>query len=284
MTVRWSLALIVLAGCDQLFDLRTVDENAPTGDGGGGSGTVDARCPAIGKGPPVYRTALNEVLARNCITYTVSTEANRAIAFCNDAPSGISEGPIDGALSLASIAVSPAGDTIERPALAPEGDVMYVKQRTGNTLASRITSYVRSGSQWVFEQELASEPTELYVGAPSAGPERRIMISINRFDANYRELAEVGGTWIEVRSGNWSDIVPDLYLGISPHLSVDGLRLTFIADQGAYYADRASLDMPFGRAVPIAAITKSYDVFLTPDCGRAYHSAAGSVVYRTLVQ
>jgi hypothetical protein len=272
--------MFALCGCDQLFNLRNISND--TGDAGI---PFDPMCPAPGEGPPIFADELHEVLSRDCRTYTTSAQTGRALAYCNEGLGGIEEGPIDGALSPATIIATPAGEYLTLPSLAPEGDLLYVKQQPPQGLMYRVAEYRRTGSQWELEQEIASGTAELLVGVPSAAPNRRIMMSDSSVPAGgYREFSRDSGSWVEVRTGLWSEIAPGTFSGRSPSLSVDGLRLTFVSDRTPYYADRPSLDMPFGPAVAIKSLGSVNDLFVSPNCERAYYNAAGSVLFRYLQQ
>jgi hypothetical protein len=281
MRPLWLLAL--LGGCHDLFNLELVE----IGDGSGGDPDrpIDPQCPAIGDGPPVFRTEPRIAIGRLCLDYTTSHAANLATAVCNDGTSPVVEqGPIDSALAPAQVVVEPGDETIVEAWLAPEGDVLVARQRVypENPSVHRIATYELDGATWRFRNQIAAQSTFVTAGVPSAGPERRVLVN-QVSPPLIRELVERAGAWEEVRQIPWTDLLPN-GSGGSTHLSSDGLRMTFEAFLKVHYAVRPSVDAPFNVPVAIAGIDAPRDPFIAENCERIYYVAGGTVQFRYLQQ
>jgi hypothetical protein len=261
-----AVVLITLSACTQIYGL----EETRTGD------TIKRECPAAGT-VPTYAPSLIQLVPRACFWFSVD-DGNHAVALCKG---GILEEGSGANLAPMKITNS-AGDSFDRPRLAPEGDLLLVRQlATGGTL-NRVSTYQRDGDRWTYLADVIDAPNEFStVGVPSRGPDRRV---IHARPTEYRELAEgADHRWTQVRSFAWSTL--GVANGNDASLSPDGLRMTFgkpatTATSMMMYSERASKDEPFGIAQPIDTLPDIGNPgFMTANCERLYFSALSSVFY-----
>jgi hypothetical protein len=279
--------LWLLGGCDQLFQIHEVGSSSTDPDGGNGDSLVNAECPAIGAGPPVFRMGLREIVPRECYRYTTTEDASLASAMCNETASfTLEQGPVGGMLVPVTITSMPSNETVVAAWLAPEGDVLVTRQYQMGTasVTHRIATYKKSGAGWTFDTEIFADPNFATAGVPSRGPNRRVFVT-QVVGASYREFEQQGDTWTLIEMGLWSEFgLPTGGIASSAQLSTDGLRLVFVNGFDVYYTDRTSLDAPWSMPIRIEGIGNGQDAFLTADCARIYFSANNSVFFRELQQ
>jgi len=271
-------ALLLLCGCNQVFGLReTIANDAQLFDA-----PPDApyACPAAGA-QPQFSKVLQQSLAKNCISYTTSPTADRAVAYCLDLDA-IADGPVDGDLQLAEM---PAPDKLDWPRLTPEGDETWARRR-GSTATFAVYRW-ESEHRWTHVRDLAISNTgrDDIITAPSrrvGGKRRFLRHAFSEFKVY--EYEDDGTTTSVVRT---YDIAGDLgvYFVQFPNLDADGLRLVFVGQAPTsnitqtFYADRARLADSFSSASALGTAPVAYDPFLTPDCSRLYTSGLGSIFY-----
>jgi len=269
--VRCCLVVFLAAGCNTLMGLEPTTL--------GTMGNPNPTCPAMGAAPPTFASSLIEILPRRCFSYTFSADVDLAVALCADNNVlAIEEGPIDGALTPSTIALT-IGENFQTPSLAPEGDLLIVRQFGGG--ANRFSAYRRAGTGWAWHRDVIDVPDDFLVtvGVPSRGPSRRILVG---GEAGLRELVEDPDGWRVHAETPWAAL--GVTFGAHPNLSEDGTRMTFLASSPSparmMYADRASLDEPFGAAREIPSLPEvTVGGFLTDDCGRFYFGGLSSVFY-----
>jgi len=255
--------VLLVAACDQVFGLEDRDRRDA-------AGSTAATCPELGAGPPVFGTTIEELQPRACFYFTLSKTTGLAYATCGN---NIEEGPIGGPLQPSAIAPSLPGATLDRPAVAPEGQHLMVRQLASPV--QRVSWYARDGMTWTWRSDLFDDTGFTTPGVPSAAPDRRAIVA--SLDG-YREFVEDGDAWTELRSSPWTTL--GVGAGAQPHLSPDGLRLTFVVGSVVMYADRPDRGAEFGIATPISTVGSTPSAFITEDCARAYYSTGGSVVFR----
>lgn len=252
-----------MGACDQVFGL---EERARSD----GAISENATCPELGAGPPVFGTTIEELQPRSCFYFTLSKTTGLAYATCG---SNIEEGPVAGPLQPITIAPSLTGATLDRPAIAPEGRHLMIRQVVA--AVQRMSWYERDGMKWTWRSDLIDGTGFTTPGVPSAGPDRRAIIAGTD---GYREFVEDADTWTELRFSPWTTL--GVGGGAQPHLSPDGLRLTFVVGSVVMYADRPDRGSEFGIAVTITTVGSTPSAFLTEDCARAYYSTGGAIVFR----
>ncbi len=260
-TLPWWLLLV--AGCDQVLGL---EKRAPTD----AAGSETPTCPELGAGPPVYGTTIEELQPRSCFYFTLSTTTGLAYATCG---STIEEGPVEGPLQPITIAPSLSGASLDRPAVSPEGQHLMIRQVVA--AVQRMSWYERDGTGWTWRSDLFDGTGFTTPGVPSAAPDRRAIVAAMD---GYREFVENGDAWAEHRFSPWTTL--GVRAGAQPHLSPDGLRLTFVVGSDVMYADRPDRGSEFGIALPITTVGSTPSAFLTEDCARAYYSTGGAIVFR----
>lgn len=273
-----ALAWLVLGcGCNQVFGLR---ESVPT-DARQFDAPIDApyACPPPGA-QPAFGALLRQSIAKNCISYTTSTTANRAAAYCLDIDA-IADGVIDGVPERATL--TPPG-AFDWPRLTPEGDELWVRRRDGS---GTFAIYRHAGEHqwtWVRDLALASTGVDDIITAPS-----RRVDGMRRFlhyafsERTLYEYSDDGSTPTFLRVYDATAL--GVYFAQFPNLDADGLRLVFVGQAvdatlaQTFFADRARLDDPFVTATPLATAPVAYDPFLSADCSRLYTSGLGSIFY-----
>lgn len=260
-TLPWWLLLV--AACDRVFGLEDRDPLDA-------AGSEKATCPELGAGPPVFGSTIEELQPRSCFYFTLSQTTGLAYATCGNS---IEEGPVDGPLQPSAIAPSLPGATLDRPGVAPEGDHLMIRQ-LGSSV-QRMSWYARAGTTWIWQSDLIDGTGLTTPGVPSAAPDRRAIVA--SLDG-YREFVEARDAWTELRFSPWTTL--GVGGGAQPHLSPDGLRLTFVVGTVVMYADRPDRGSEFGIATPITTVGSTPSAFITEDCARAYYSTGGSIVFR----
>lgn len=278
--MRWSL-LFVVGGCNQLLGL------APTT-------TDDARpppmCPSIGSLPTLYGE-LHQLPLRRCDSYTPSRKSGTAIAMCDGT---IVSGAID--QPMAPITLDPVPPRVERgPRLSAEGDRLLFPIYDADLSKYEIAEYEPAANgTWRSARPAvpyADVLTEL--SAPTLGPDRRLVFQT--YDTTITslvlvELSDKGGGWIENARYRIGELSLAAITANYPNLTQDGLRLVFVSDanvpgeryinQAVFYADRATLNDRFGTARVLDVAPHMIQTpYLTPDCGRLYFTALGTVFY-----
>jgi len=270
----YRLVIVVwLTSCNWVFDLEQT-----TSVGEAGEAPLNPRCPPASSGPPVFSSVSHDLMARDCYYYALSEDAELAVATCVvDSTLRLREGSIGGELHDVAIAPTIAGYSMDRPALSPEGDHLVIRQFGSG--AQRVSWYARGPSGWVWESDIDAASGFSTGGAPSAGPDRRVLHATG---GGLRELHQVGAAWTERSVTSWSTL--GVTQGAQPHLSPDGLRLVFVDGDKVMYADRLTLASTFGPAVEIDSVGKTTSVFLPSDCARIFYVTGGSIFFRWLVE
>lgn len=227
-------------------------------------------CPVLGAGPPMYGTSIEELHARTCFYFTLSKTTGRALASCG---SNIEESAAGGPLQPITIAPSLTGAFLDRPAIAPEGERLLVRQLVATV--QRVSWYARDGMSWTWRSDLIDGAGLTTPGVPSAAPDRRAIVAATD---GYREFVESGDTWTQHRFSPWTTL--GVGGGAQPHLSPDGLRLTFMVSEDVMYAERPDRNSEFGVARPLTTVGHTPSAFITEDCARAYYSTNGAIVFR----
>jgi hypothetical protein len=273
--VRWWLLL--LCGCNQVFDLKpTVAVDAQYFDA---PPRQPPHCPDIGT-DLVFAPQLHQ-LHFFCTNYQVSQSADLALTSCieNDRYR-IFSGPADGPFTLVSeLPESTVDFDVSSPRLAPDGSLLLISTFDLTNVVSELRVYHRDGSVWMRDPNVPNGPPA--ASNLSRGPAYRFLGTNGISDVF--EYVFTNGTWQKVQTHPLSTLqVPS----VGPiWLSADALRMLFVADAFAVfdnrymaYADRASIDEPFGVArrlnLPILV-----DAYVTEDCGRLYFSGLHSIFY-----
>ena len=273
--MRW-LALAGICGCNAILG---IDPIHPVVDAQKFDAPIDApfACPAPGIAPQ-FGSTLHDTFIQ-CAQYSVSSSAGVAMAMCS---AGVSFGPID-QMPLA-IAPQPMG-TIERAMLAPEGDRAFIQSFDTGTNTGNVVEYTRgSNGAWGPGSTVVAG---LGSGLPISNPTRATA-------ARHCVYSTVNGLYelVETGTGSWSQVsvhtLAELGLGSIgyPSLSEDGLRLviggTAQGQAGIWYADRPTLDAPFGTATELFPGASGLSPFMTSDCARLYFEGPGAqIVYAT---
>jgi hypothetical protein len=274
----WVLALASCCACNQVFGLgETVPVDARQFDA-----PADApyRCPAIGT-QPRFAALLHQAITKNCIHYTTSAPSNRAAAYCIDIDA-IADGAID---EVPQPTVFTPDDKLDMPRLTPEGDEMWVRRRGAGSAA--IAVYQHAGDHawtWVRDLAIASGSRDDAFTVPTNRDHGRRRFLRYAFDELLlHEYDDDGLATTAIRSYD-APALGVTFISL-PNITADGLRLVFIGSalgdttSRTYYADRASLDVPFSPASVLTTAPVAFDPFLTEDCARLYTNGLGSIFY-----
>ena len=273
-----TMAVLLGAGCDQVFGLTRSSAaiDASTSD----EGLVDAgtACPALG-GTPTFSMTLH-LRATGCAEYNAST-TGRAVANCTGV---VSEGPAAGPLIPVVGLESMQGLMHDASRMVPEGDLLFVREWNTQTVFSRILVERRlPGDTFAFERENTVSgmtlDTSARFGVPTRGPVRRMLLR------NRQALVELAidalGAASVMTTYTENDLGVD-NVALVPNLSADGLQMVFGGSgtpggSGVYYADRASLGDRFGAARRVGSVPYSYDPWLGEACSELAFSVGTSV-------
>lgn len=279
--MRRAALVVVLAGCNQVFDLNeTVHVDAARIDA-----VPDAAvtCPPTGTAPR-FSTQLTQAIAQTCNEYVFSSTTQMALATCySDQKAGVFEGRLDEEMVPARGFAPPANFQIERVRLAPDGDFAFTRLASFTLGTYRIGTYQRApDGTWLQGADLQMTATYgTMLAAMTRGSPRHGL----RFDSDAyvfeEEVEEVNGSWTLVGTYHAADLGVAAF--ITPYLSPDGLRLVFWGTDAAavphvYYADRPDVMSRFGPAAALE-VPVVYDPFLSEDCKRLYFTSLDSVFY-----
>jgi hypothetical protein len=276
MRARASVAAIaVLGGCNAVFDIATT-ESAPPIDAAYFDAPADApyACPA--SGVPRFSPYLHQVFAQyDCREYNESLDGF-GVAVCTF-PAQL----VDGRLETIAELSDPSGPFGE-PRITPEGDALFVRK---NDQLAQFTHTATGGWTQGPNVSVTAFTTGygMTIGTPSMGPMRHLMVQTQ--DAIVHELVvDAQGIGTEVDLYSSQELAASSQTRSAPHLSPDGLRLTFVALTSAgefsvFFATRVDIGVRFGLATAMPDIGGVNDPFLTADCGHLYFSAVGSVAY-----
>jgi hypothetical protein len=242
------------------------------------SGCRNAACTPLDTCPPIGTTphfgGLHEAFGQPCVDYQVSEAQDVALARCNPPAPGVFAGPADGPLA----AIPPlASQPITAARLAPEGDTLFAVEvlPDGSYNGDEFARAADGSWRLLRGLSLSAQPGWLF-GVPSRGPARRVLLG----PAGQWEATLADGRVTALRGATELDVTIE-----TAQMSPDGLRLTLSGTRlrdstaGVYYADRASLDMPFRTPDFVAALPAGAAPFMTADCSRLYFDALGSVLY-----
>ena len=273
---RVRVLLLILVGCNQIYGL----DPTKVVDAAFFDVREDFSCPPIGV-TPKFAPALTPIAAR-CTQYSESTEIGRASAFCGGPAFGPSYVPFELISSLS---------TFTMPRLAPEGDVLYVRE-----FPATIRMYQRGAGDMfssigVVAYVLVPPNEEVLMGVPARGG--RMLVAQHRFTAAPTALDEIviapDGTITSVRSHG---PVPGFIVLGPPSFTPDGLRITFPGRDTAMgmnymmYADRAALGDPFGAPRIIENIPYVFNLspYLNENCSRIYAVSGDRLVWAQRVE
>lgn len=289
--VRMYLApLCLLVGCNRIFGLEpTVATDAAFFDA-----PADApfACPTIGTVPEFSRAVQQQVI-QDCSYYTLAGDL--AVAQCEEPMRGLAQGTAS-ASTLAPIPELPISpdDTYGsyEPHLAPDGDVLLVRGvHVGASPEDTLELWSPNGTTWTKRVTLTPPATlswssYMRIGAPTRGPDRRVMLTPGSTDNTLRELAiDPSGATRLLGTYTSAELGVVFLNTINANLSGDGLRLvlsavpTATSSPKALYSDRASLADRFHKLVPLVGVPAATDLVMNEDCSRVYFSAASSVFY-----
>jgi len=264
----WFLAL---TGCNWVFGIsKTQLTDSPAAiDAKYFDAPADApfACPAPG-GTPQFSVVLHQVPSSPCSSYTETEDHQHAVATCKGA---VSE--TDSSQTFQPIPVF-AGVMNSHPRLSPEGDELFVVMPASPS-SSTIEAYRRdAGGQWQHDRTI--DPgiplgSTVYLGAPTRGPTRRMMISdYNNFTAFDAYEIELDATSAHVfYHYSMSELGVGIYL--APYLSPDGLRMYYSQQaQPMVFYDRPDLATTFASPRMVPTAPRLDESFLTSDCARLY--------------
>jgi len=279
--------LIALAGCNTVFSLEPTTQTYL--DAQYFDAPVDApfACPPLGAKPPRFANTLHQI-PRNCAEYSASPSTGLATVLCQEI-SGyrIEEGPLEGPFAPSAGIDAAPGLSIAHPRLAPEGDELFVVQAPSGAATGAIVVYAReTDGSWRHAYELALAfplAPSARIGRVSRGPRRRMMLDTFDGFAYELEIDRTGATH-EVARYDASKLGGGTYTEAAPNLSADGLRMvydTYGATTPFFmgYADRSSIDLPFGPPFELETVPAVPDPVMTEDCSRIYFSAASSLLW-----
>jgi hypothetical protein len=287
--VTRALLCLGLCGCNAVFGLEaTIPLDAQYFDA-----PPDAPwgCPQPGT-LPKFSPAFHQpdVGARYCTDYSVSSVRGLAIALCRGtAFPEVRQGPIDGVLGAATgIAPTKTARYIDEPRLAPEGDEIWIRQvsMSGATDPSVFSVFRAVGDAWEWSADLAvpvtpSRDDEISVPTRRGAEPRRFIFNTPSEDMMLEMVEGTPPTVVRA----YRNVELGMNYIVRPMLSPDGLRLVFGGQAmtdlliTTMYADRPSIDSPFGVAKPLEDAPASTDPFLTSDCGKLYASGLGRIFY-----
>ena len=271
------VCLALAPGCSLVFPL----EDAPD--------VPDAppppSCPAPGLTPTFESPTLHIFDTRRCKQYTTSTAAGLAVGPCDAGVGGpieVFEGEIAAPLAPASIVLQ---RKLSSAVINPEGTWLITLE--SNLDGSAIETYERSSVAWTHLAETVIDQ-DAPLGTPSAGPDARLAYFVRPDPivdpgANNQVVelqAGSDGQWEPVMTYDspFGELEPIAFIS-GLHLTANGLAVVFTVNNPDStsrrllgYADRESLDQPFGaaRAITFAASDLFNDSSLGNDCARVY--------------
>ena len=269
------IALLCLAACNQTWGLDATH-------------LPQIECPALGD-ELIVGTKLRQATTEFCTDYTTAVDTNLAVALCTK--SEISIGEIGGELTTVQF---PPAPMVPSPArygvrLSPEGDELWISQRSATSSAATNSVYRRTAGVWTWQYDVPfiTSP-EVVLSGPSRGPNRRMFVDDAANNAVLTEYVEQApGQWMERQ--RYSEASLGVLYYEHPSLSADGLRLLFYGDGddnvsiGWFFTNRATIDDVFPRARFVRQVPAvPYYVHLSEDCSRVYFPALDSVFYLTL--
>lgn len=278
--MRW--LVIVLAGCNQLYGLSETElRDAPGPD-------APAVCPGDGSAPmfPLRFEQAFEQRCRNVTLGDAGETTKLAMAECFiGTTTEFSSGPVDGPLTKIDLDfVPPTGINrlLKLPRLVPEGNELWFVMYDGTTPGfRRIVAFELVGTRWTNARELPITIVDAsFVGVPSLGPDRRVVI---REGSEVIEYTDTG-----VEAGRYSLMELGVnFINEHVNLSEDARRIVFIGSRSPgefrpFHAFRENRNVRFGRAEPLSEIDFIADPFLTNDCERLYFSGLNTILYAKL--
>jgi hypothetical protein len=274
---------LIACSCNQVFHLdeTLLPEAAPL--------EAPPTCPGFG-GTPEFGLVVHQLAGTGgCNSFTLDA-AGDELADC-----GTSFVLGTDPTAFAPIGITDGGTlTFLEPSLVPEGDEVFFTSFDNSTSTFVPQHLVRgAGGAWTASSLVISPPlatVESTLGnATRRGPPRRMLALDFDTERVLQELEEMPtGEWMRVRTYRELDVLSARSIA-SPWLSSDGLRMMFVVfqivdmnavDEHLYYADRASLDDPFGAPRPIASAPPNLRTpFLTDDCARLYFGGLDQILY-----
>jgi len=267
--MRWaSSALLALASCNQIFGNADVSR----GDAAFFDAHLDA--PTSCAPVPAFSRGFVQVVAQNCISYTLSTTSQRAAALCLGAGNTqtIEVGDVGHELTsdpALSVTVSSGVNGVR---ISSDGERLTVGTLDTVDPPGRIALFHRAAGTWVRDADIATSAVHFHsVSEITTGPHPHVLVAYDSNDV--RELVEQDdGTWLEV--GRDRIVVAQTY-GV--HLSGDGLRTWSAVPEGFALYTRPDTDSAFTDAGVIGGTNGIKDLYLTDDCGAVYFSTLESI-------
>jgi hypothetical protein len=254
--LMWTVA--ALAGCNQIFGLS----NTELVDG---PPLIDAKY--LG-GTPQFSAELHQ-RASACSNYTETEDGRVEIAVCGGA---VAEwDPTQGFVAIPALALTTAAD----PRISPEGDELYVVTPQPPA-TSAIDAYRRdSTGQWQHDRTIdpgVALGNTVYLGAPTRGPTRRMVISdYNNFSMFDEYEIELDASSAHVFHHYTLAELGGALLYFAPYLSPDGLRMYYSAQaQPMLYFDRPDIATVFASPRTVPTAPEVHEAFMTADCARLY--------------
>lgn len=277
--MRFAPALVILAGCNQFYDIAPTRAVVPP-DAAYFDAPTDApfACPPTGQTPQFTR--LLHQIVQNCSEYNLST-TGRAVALCSEPIYQIAEGARDELLTPVIGLEQDSQTHVDLARYVPEGDEIVVRIWQQSTVVGRIVVFrIADGvATEAYDVRLPNnEPIDSFIrfGTPSRGPLRRMIVR-NSSWPQWREIEfDESGTSTLVGLYDTADLGVAT-LGVPANMSADGLRLVF-AFNGAVYTDRATLADRF-RTASTLNVPNNPVPFLTEDCSRVYFTGLGYVFW-----
>ena len=268
-----TLALVVLAGCNQLLGIKDTDPAPPAFYDGG----IDAArgCPAQGAQPDGYSPFVHQAYVQDCQQFS-SVPAGRGVAVCFDPMMTVHEGVAGQPLPLAPGITLPMYAQLGTPRLSPDGQRMLVPYST--SMASVVLAmYVRQpDDSWVQGPDpgfgsLAMLPLISTIGHAPTG-DRVLVIGDDVTEWEFDGTS----TWHRLQVQ-----IPAMFgpFPVDASMTSDALRLMLSDGQTVTYTDRAETTQVFRPAVPLSGVPALTDLFMTDDCARIYMSGFGALYY-----
>lgn len=281
--MRLAAAFTFLCGCNQIFGLEPT-QAIPTNDAPYFDAPVDApfACPPPGSFPTFSR--LLHQIPEHCNGYESSTAAGVATAMC---PAGlvaqISLGTLDGQFSPVGTFEQVGMDRLDQPRLAPDGDLLFVRNWNTSTLTARVKVYGLTSGTFTYSHDLqATFDTSVKFSHLTSGPVRHMLIQDGTSSSIIEYIVDASGALTMIHTYTPGELGLNGIYSI-PSLSPDGLRVVFVggtsSSSGTYYMSRAAIGDLFTSPMLIPEVPVNSDPFMTPDCGRLYFSALGYIFW-----
>lgn len=271
-------ALTASCGCNQVFGLKPT-ESAPQADAQYFDAAPDAAlmCPPIG-GTIAFGDVLHAIGA-SCIWFSSSQATQRQYSVCNQQ---ISEAPIDGTFAPVTGVTAGAGQHLDLARISPDGTTLYVRRWDDNVANSRMLIYTRgtSGFSQTGEVTVTGVPYSSFItfSAPTSAPSPRMLLH-NGASSDVLEIEiAANGVASLVHTYTPGSIGLESFFNAGS-ISVDGLRMMIVGSTPTggtlVYADRASLDVPFGMPRYAQPLVSTSDLFFDEECTRLYFISGG---------